>query len=149
MDSSRFAGCTSGARTDQAFSWFALLVCRFGQQCRFARPGALPAPQGADAPPLVSALGRACECPVHEGNEQSPRVSTKVSYMFGPRALREDFYLGAIALLPEVYIFSIRTPASTRSRACTWRCAAPSGVRAMNHVLHLVQTVSWPLSPVV
>ena len=39
---------------------------------------------------------------VHEGNENSLRVSTRLAYMFGNRALHEDFYLGATALLPEV-----------------------------------------------
>ena len=97
------------------------------------------------------------------GNEHSPRVSTRLVYMFSNRALHEGFYPGPLpsfrgyAYFPSAHLpararvpapggalFSIRTAASTRSRACTWRCAAPSGVRAMNHVLHLVQTAPGP-----
>ena len=60
--------------------WFALLVCRVAPQF-----------QRWDE-----------RANVHEGNEHSPRVSTRLAYMFGNRALHEDFYLGATALLPAV-----------------------------------------------
>ena len=113
VDSSRFAGCTSGARTDWALGGLpcssAALVCSVVLPAlgRCQRHG------GRMRPPQFQRWDERAN--VHEGNEHSLRVSTRLAYMFGNRALHEDSYLGATALLPAVCIFpSAHLPAHAR-----------------------------------